>query len=364
MRIQIEKILRETPGIKAKDIAKKLAVEKSDVNSFLYAHVDFFQKDENHCWSLRGSEQRIELAANCWVDCHSFEKTLAAVGSPLDSNAKSFVFVVPDDCKLLLEASARLMALLNQIAHSGRTVTIDFTQCYATLKFLDRIGFFDQLNEKVIVLPQRPETSAATIYKGNNNVLVEFGAIDPIHPDETIPKQLKESFVAQAGTKYSQAAFTVITELFGNVRDHSKSPLPGFVALQCYKNRKLPHIQTVISDSGIGIVGTLIPILERKYPKIFRELASSDSPPEKLLLKKVFTLGEISQSDEQGRGLGLKSSSDAASKFDATILVRQERCEARFSYRNGQLRTFEFDGDMPRIMGTHICFDFLLDPKA
>lgn len=364
MQAKIEKILREAPGIKAKDIAKKLATEKAEINSFLYAHLDIFHKDENHCWSLKGVEQRIELAANCWVDCQSFEKTLALAGSPLDSKAKSFVFVIPEDCKILLEASARLMALLNQLAYRNNAVVIDFTQCYPTLTYLDRIGFFDQLNEGVVVLPGRPETSAASIYKGNNNVLVEFGAIDPVHPDETIPKQLKESFVSQAGDKYSQAAFTVITELFGNVRDHSKSPIPGFVGLQCYSNRRVSHIQTVISDSGKGIIGTLTPILEKKYPKLFKQISNSDAPPEKLLLEKVFTLGEISQSDEQGRGLGLKSSSDAASKFDATILVRQESCEARFIYRSGKLCKFEFEGDMPRILGTHICFDFLLDPKV
>lgn len=364
MQKKIEKVLRDTPRIKAKEIARQIAVGRTEVNSFLYENLDIFQKDENHCWSIIGDELRIELAANCWVDCQSFERTLTAVESPLDSNAKSIIVVVPEDCKLLLEASARLMALLNQLAHKGKTITIDFTQCYATLKFLDRIGFFDHLDMKVVVLPHRPETSAASIYKGNNNVLVEFGAIDPIHPDETIPKQLKESFVSQAGSKYSQAAFTVITELFGNVRDHSKSPIPGFVALQSYKHGKQPHIQTVISDSGKGIIGTLIPILEKKYPKLFSEISKAKAPAAKLLLEKVFTMGEISQSDDEGRGLGLKSSSDAASKFDATILVRQENCEARFVYRGGLLRKFEFDGDRARILGTHICFDFLLDHKA
>ncbi|MFZ2302286.1 MAG: ATP-binding protein [Gallionella sp.] len=226
------------------------------------------------------------------------------------------------------------------------------------------LGFFDHLDKDVTVLPNRPQTSAASAYKGNSEKLVEFGAIDPVSPDESIPKQLKESFVSLAGSNiYSQPAFTVLSELFGNVRDHSKSPIPGFVALQFYKKhgRHPAHIQTVISDSGKGIIGTLLPVLAKKYPELLKEITKSDSPPEKLLLQKIFTQGEISQIDEEGRGLGLKRSIDAASEFGANIFVRQENCEAKFFYRNGKLKDFRFEENMPRILGTHICFDFLLD---
>ena len=255
------------------------------------------------------------------------------------------------------------MALSNQLVHYGKHVAIDFTLSTSTFTYLDRLGFFDHLSKDVSVLPNRPETSAASVYKGNSENVVEMGAIDPVTPDESIPKQLKERFVSHAGSQYSQPAFTVLTELFGNVRDHSESPIPGFVALQFYKKHgKHPaHIQTVISDSGKGIIGTLEPILAKKYPELLKEITTSTSPPEKLLLKKVFTQGEISQSDDEGRGLGLKRSSDYASNFGATILVRQERCEAKFFYRNGNLYDFIFEEDMPRILGTHICFDFKLD---
>lgn len=363
MKTRIVNLLRESPGIRAKVIARKLQEEKAVVSTFLHAHPDHFRQDDNFGWSLADSELRIVLAANCWVDCISFERTLAATGSPIDSNAQSIIFIVPEGCSLLLEAIARLMALSNQLVHYGKRVAIDFTLSPSTSTFLDRLGFFDHLSEDVSVLPNRPETSAALIYKGNSENVVEIGAIDPVAPDESIPKQLKERFVFHAGSQYSQPAFTVLTELFGNVRDHSESPIPGFVALQFYsKHGKYPaHIQTVISDSGKGIIGTLGPILAKKYPDLLKEITNSTSPPEKLLLKKVFTQGEISQSDDEGRGLGLKRSSDYASNFGATILVRQERCEAKFFYRNGSLYDFRFEENMPRILGTHICFDFKLD---
>lgn len=363
LQIRIQNLLRESPGIKARIIARELQLDKATVNSILHAHPEHFQQDENFCWSLKHAELRVVLAANCWVDCISFERTLATTGSPIDSHAQSIIFVIPEGCSLLLEAIARLMALTNQLVHYGKHVAIDFTLSTSTFTYLDRLGFFDHLIQDVTVLPSRPETSAASAYKGNSENLVEMGAIDPVAPDESIPKQLKESFVSHAGIKYSQPAFTVLSELFGNVRDHSESPIPGFVALQFYKKhgRRPAHIQTVISDSGKGIIGTLVPILAKKYPELLKEITESGSSSEKLLLQKVFTQGEISQSDEKGRGLGLKSSFDAASRFGATILVRQENCEAKFFYKNGKLDDFRFEEKLPRILGTHICFDFLLD---
>jgi hypothetical protein len=101
---------------------------------------------------------------------------------------------------------------------------------------------------------------------------------------------LKQSFVSLVGkNEYSQPAFTVISELFGNVRDHSKSEILGFAALQLYKGKR-PHIQTVVSDSGRGIIGTLRPILESKYPKLARKFPLSNPEADALLLKEVFDM--------------------------------------------------------------------------
>lgn len=359
MREKIEKILRESLGIKAKDIAKKINASRHEVNSFLYDHKDRYQVDENYLWSLKSSELSIVFPP-IWTDCKAFEDALSKAGSPLDSEEASFRFIFPEGCGLLLETIARLMALSNQLDFYGKKVTLDFTDSLSTLTYLNRAGFFEHLSENVSVLPQRPITSTAIVYKGNSENLVEFGAIDPRKQDVELPKQLKASFVSKSAPKYSQAAFTVISELYSNVHDHSESPILGFVALQSYKG-KIPHIQTVISDSGKGILGTLRPILAQKYPDIEKEISNSESPYEKLLLRKVFTKGRISQSEDDGRGLGLKRSSDEASQFDATVLVRQEQCEVKFVYKKGQLVSFEFQDGMPRIFGTHICFDFPLD---
>lgn len=357
---KIKKILLETPGIKAKEIAKKLGRDKTSVNSFLYAHTDELQVDNAYCWKLKSQELEINFPTG-WVDCKKFEELLAKKGSPLEASQGTIIFRIPQGCFLLLEVVGRLISLANQLVAAGKTVVIDFGTKNSTWGWVNRIGFFEHLDVKVQVLPRRPEFSAAEVYRRNSDAVVELGVIDPEYLDESIPGRLKQVFVSIAGKQYEQTAFTVISELMGNVRDHSESPILGFVGLQYYKNFDPPHLQTVISDSGKGIVGTLMPILPEKYPGIAREISTGSLEPEVALLKRVFAEGQISQSDDEGRGLGLKASKDAAAKFNATILVRQERWEIKFTYKNGKKPSFEHKSNLPLIKGTHICFDFVLD---
>jgi len=74
--------------------------------------------------------------------------------------------------------------------------------------------------------------------------------------DKTIPKQLKESFVAHSNPQYGVDAYTVFSELFGNATEHRETGIPGFAALQKYEYPK-KHIQAVASDSGKGISATM-----------------------------------------------------------------------------------------------------------
>ena len=58
-------------------------------------------------------------------------------------------------------------------------------------------------------------------------------------------------------------------------------------ALQYYKAAN--HIQTVISDSGLGIVGTLMPVLKDRYPEVAQRIAESSLEPGVVLLQEVFS---------------------------------------------------------------------------
>ncbi len=359
MIADVERFLRGNPGSKAKDIAKHFGVSKSEVNSLLYRSPDAFAHDADHRWSVVMNKLTVVLKKEAWVNSASFEDVLAAVGSPLDSACTGAVFVVPKGCKVMIDAAARMLALCNQLVMVGKTVAIDFSACTAALTYFNRLGFFDHLNGAVDVIPERPSVSGAETHRGNNHGVVELASIDPRIPDESIPKRLKSSLVKSAGERYSQSAFTFISELFGNVRDHAKSEIPGFAALQHY--RKGGKIQTVISDSGIGIVGSLQPVLEQKYLELFRQLDFSKPEAGPELVLHVFKQGRVSSSDDDGRGLGLKRSGDVAADFNATVTVRQTNFELTMVYSDGRFNRSYHRVDMPTILGTHICFDFLID---
>lgn len=359
MIADIERFLKSNPGAMAKEIARHLGTQKSVVNPILYGQRDIFVQDENSCWSLVNSEKlTIALKSGTWVGSVSFEEALAISGSPLDLNCSVVEFVVPTGCKIMIDAAARILALCNQLVLLKKSVSIDFSACKATLTYFNRLGFFDHLDGQVDVLPNRPKWSAAKAHHGNNDGVVELASIDHRSPDETIPKRLKNSLVSCAGERYSQSAFTVISELFGNVRDHAQSQIPGFAALQHYP--KGGKIQTVISDSGVGIVGSLQPVLAEKYPAIFETLDFSKPEAGPELVLQVFRQGQISSSSDDGRGLGLKRSGEVAANYNATISIRQKNFELTMVYAQGKL-TSDYRVGIPTLHGTHICFEFLID---
>lgn len=360
MIAEIARFLRSNPGAKGKEIARQLGMEKGTVNSLLYKAPQMFVHDDEHCWSLVAPHKlTLVLEEEAWVRASSFEDVLAVTGSPLDEPVLEVEFVVPKGCKIMIDAAARILALCNQTVMLGKTVSIDFSACKATLTYFNRLGFFDHLSGMVNVVPERPSQSGAATYRGNNDGVVELASIDPRIPDESIPKRLKSSLVKCAGERYSQSAFTFISELFGNVRDHAKSEIPGFAALQHYP--KGGKIQTVISDSGIGIVGSLQPVLAYKYQALSRTFDFSKPQAGPELVLHVFKQGRISSSDDDGRGLGLKRSGDVAADFNATVTVRQKNFELTMVYSDGRLNRSVHRLDMPSILGTHICFDFLID---
>jgi hypothetical protein len=357
MLTRIQAFLEKSPASKAKKIAVHLGVHHTNVNQVLYGHKDLFVQDEEYQWSLvPQKELRVEFAGG-WLSAENFEDAILGASSPLESPCISVTFVFGKDCKILLEAMARLLALSNQLLSAGKNVSLDFHMCKPTLHYLNRIGFFDHLREPINVLPSRPSSSTAAAYVGNNDGVVELRAIDPQNPDQDIPGLLQNSFVKCAGEKYSVAAFTFLAELFSNVLEHSGSKTAAFAGLQFYK--KTNHIQTVISDNGKGIVGTLRPILGERYPRVLAKIKASKLNPGVALLREVFSVGQISQG-VKGNGLGLKRSSDLAQKYRAKISVRQDTFELIVNHGPKGIK-FSHHLRLAKLSGTHICFDLKLD---
>jgi signal transduction histidine kinase len=285
---KIEKILRREPGLKARAIAAELDEDRHAVNSTLYANREIFFQDDYRWFLVSQRELCVEFAAGNWLTASEFEKAVLAAGSPLDGPQPKVKFALAKNSKVMIDALARLLALSNQLVAQGKAVTLDFTDCGQTLTYLDRIGFFNHLHETVEVLPRRPRASRSTRYEGNNAGVVELLEIDPSNPNQNIPERLGNSFARCAGAQYSVGAFTVLAELFRNVEEHSETITSGFAGLQFYKRAK--HIQAVISDSGVGIVESLRPVLEDRYSHVAEKVAKSREPGV-ALLKEVFSEG-------------------------------------------------------------------------
>lgn len=354
---RIRAYIEKNPGAKAADIARFLKEDKSSINSVLYKNSDVFIQNEEYQWSMRPTDLRVDLGDE-WLTSRKFERKLQGHASLWEAKHSRIVFVV-DACKLMLETQARLLALCNQLSESKKSVVLDFKESSnGTLSFLDRNGFFELLSQDVQVLPERPTGGRSQTYRGNNDGVIELRQIDPGEEDASVIELLHNSFINCAGASYDIAAFTILSELYSNVVEHSGTTSFGFAALQFYPTGK--KIQVAISDNGKGIVGTLGPILGAKYPDIAKRIGESSDHPGIALLKEIFIHGSISQKRKKGSGLGLKRSGDLAKKFRATITVRQSDFELKV-YHSANEVSFAHWLNLARIDGTHICFDFGLD---
>lgn len=363
---KIKEVLRDSPGLTGKQIAKTLGVrDKSALNKFLYANSEGLKQDDDWKWYLADDHYVLDLVAPAsWIGEDDFEDCLTAAGCLLSSHANKCTLYFPENCKILLIAGARVIALANQAASRGKAVELDFRKCPGTKHYLDRLGFFEHLSNSVSVLPARPVDSKARRYRGNSENLVEIASINLDTFDYSLPKHLTQRFAHHAGEDYYQSAFTIFSELIGNVQEHSETPLPGFVALQLYKGKRR-HIQTVISDSGLGIGTTLKRNLKKYYPELSKQLDMASVDSDIHLVSQALTQGGLSQfgsnPNEAARGLGLKRTQSHAAKYDAVVVVRQPDFELKIVYKDGELAETIKKKGLSRIEGTQVCFDFFLD---
>ncbi len=360
MKSEIQLLLHNNPGLKGREIAKRLNLNKKSVNSFLH-HDDsglFTCSDDR--WYLSDKETVVEIAKTGWLRISDFENILMEQ-EDLWSSSVDRIRLKFCDCSILLGAISRILCLVNQLAHEGKDITLDFSECEGSFTYLCRVGLFDELDGSINVVPEVQDSSC---HYGKNNKVMEFVSI-PYQTEHTdLPSKLKQSFIALAGEEHANTAFGFIAEFINNIIEHSESPIPGVAALQVYEKGGIgKNVQTVFSDSGKGIVGTLRPVLKSRYSDLFEKFPEDNSESNAMLLKEVFESGGISGAKDpnyKSRGLGMKVSAKNAAKFDATICIRQECFEITMKYRGGKVHEFYFYENLTKMLGTHICFDFYL----
>lgn len=305
--------------------------------------------DAMHC--------EIDLPAQ-WVDASRLERALRRGGDPHGSGIYDVRIHFPAGCKMMTDATIRLLSLANQLALTTRRVRLDFDEGEAgTMGYLNRIGFFDHVAPEVDVTPCRPSYSGAALFRGGNAGVVEIARINTDDRDQRLPGRLTEAVMRACGTRADAAelegaAWTIFAELIDNVFSHSETPLDGYAALQVYKNGN--RLKVAVSDSGLGIMKTLRPSLQNESPRL-AELSDVD------LLVEVFRQGLSRHGTD--RGCGLKGSATKAIKFKADLDVRLPTQRVFLTPARGiyQANTAYCYDQLPLLWGTHIGFDFALE---
>jgi hypothetical protein len=290
-----------------------------------------------------------------WVDASKFEVALRNSSGPHDPGTFDVSFEFPHQCKIMVDAGIRLLALANQLAFTTRRVRLNFAEGeVGTMGYLNRMGFFDHLAPEIEVLPNRPIFSGAEIHRGSNQALVEIARINKNGRDEELPTRLTTALLRSCGNRadvkeLEGAAWTIFAELIDNIFAHSQTPLDGFAALQVYSGGN--RILVAVSDSGLGIMETLRPSLRNEFPAL---VGLSDTD----LLVEVFREGLSRHGLD--RGCGLKGSAAKAIKFNSDLDVRLLNQRVLLTPARGIYRpntAYSYEG-LPLIWGTHIVFSF------
>jgi len=360
MKNILKDYIRKNPGLRARAISKDLNLVQAEVSKLLHDSSEFEQND--YSWYIINQFDLFVELPDKWLHYKTFEKFLVDTGCLFTGQEKSICIVFPKKCQLMLIIVARLLFLINSLDLSGKEITLDFSKSKKLESYLDRAGFFDALNKSVQVFPERTGLSAAKIYKGNTDALVEFALIEADLDlyDGAIANALTQSFVSNSSQEFSGAAYNLFSELCQNIAEHSNSPIPGIAAFQCYSKASKPHLQVVISDLGDGIANTLRPALINKPGLDFDLDAISDFE----LIAKAFTEIGLSQKnigDTDGRGLGLFTSGLAMKKHNAMLFIRQETSQCRLVYENEKFIVKSETLNLSKLPGTHICFQFYID---
>jgi len=292
-----------------------------------------------------------------WVNAKVLERALLTTGEPHADLYTSLRCTLPAGCKIMIDAGTRLLSLANQLAHSGKRVVLEFEEGLdGVMGYLDRLSFFDQLDPRIVVIPEPPAESAGSQRRGSNPDLVELRAITPGSRDRELPRELADAvedacYGRTDRTRLGQAAYTVLAELIDNIYEHSETQVDGCAALQVYRGGG--QVWVAVSDSGRGILETIRPTLKRRSL-----VRLSDSE----LVVRMFNEGLSRFGTE--RGCGLRRCAEHALKYRARLLLRLPTSGLELIPSHGGYKPdmAYIETGLRRLHGTHIAFQFRLSP--
>ena len=238
----ILEVLKKNGPSKARKIAFMLDptrdyITHSDVNSALYQARELkgLSKDNDNVWSY-DIESVTKISFKCskkWLEAESIETVLKEHPNLLSyKNDIEFDFY---DKSLLLDCILKILSLINQLIQAGSKVTLKFNRDSKGFTYLQRCGFFDNINKKVEILPFRPNYSLSEIYNANSDNLFEILAINKERNDLLVGRVLRiiqYKLPEENSKKILNKVLNLVGELVDNIYEHGLSEIPGYIVLQ------------------------------------------------------------------------------------------------------------------------------------
>lgn len=293
-----------------------------------------------------------------WVDTRKLERAFRNCGSALTGPIDTVVVRISAGCSLMADVIVRLLSFCHQVLATTKRLRLEFAGgTDGCMGYLDRIGFFDCLSRDAETVPARPKLSSAAFYRGNNCGLVEIERFSGnVEADRSLPERLGRAVERGCSSRHDRvqvagAISRIVSELVGNVPEHSGTPLDAYAVLQTYSKK----VTIAVSDSGKGIMGTLRPALERRHSPLAKL-------SETQLLIEMFRKG-LSSLDGDERGLGLMTCAQIAIRYRADLDVRllNQRVLLKPSGNAYRANTAYTEEGLPLLWGTHISFSLKLD---
>lgn len=365
----IEILIKKGP-LKARKIALALdptrtRITHTQVNSELYnaKGLEGLSMDSANVWCyVSNNVKKISFDSfSSWLNSTAIERVLRNHPNLLNSVSEiEFDF---SNKSLFLDCILKILSLTNQLILTGSKVTLKFDEKSNGFSYLQRCGFFDNIHEKVKILPFRPQVSLAKIYHVNSDNLFEIFAIKK-ECDESllsrISKIIEDKMSEEDAEKLLNKILTLIGELVDNIHQHGSSKIDGYIALQVYNSKE---IIISISDSGSGLINTLRKEALRHYPDIpeLKKLSIQNTENDIQLIGYIFNKGQISRTGLDGRGLGLSKSNKVLQKIsinngkEISLIIRQNSNEFIFPFDiNGiSINECNVKSNLTYINGTH-----------
>jgi len=238
---------------------------------------------------------------------------------------------------------------------------IDFSHNSSQLlAYLISINFFRFLPSSVEITPESITEIRTNLlqYRKHYSVIEEITCGKELTEDLnglTSPIEQQLSIVNKEN--YRSKVYdlkTIISELIGNIHEHSNSKLSGYAATQLYQE-KIAIV--TICDSGEGLLKTIKQTIQKSYSKL-----SSFSDNE--LLTYMFKYG-ITRHTDQERGQGLVVSAQKAMRLGANIDIRLKSAHIHIGLTEKIVQTenrwsYNEPDSLPLIPlnGTHFTLEF------